>query len=65
MDPSDAAAGVVSLMATKYGIQEDMAIADFVRSKTFRIILEDQAIAQLPPEEILDIYEKERGGQHP
>ena len=59
VDPAVAAANVISLMTEKYGIPEDQAIVRFMKSNTFHIITEDQSVAQLPAEDLLNIYEKE------
>ena len=58
-DPAFVAADVVMLMTEKYGIPEDRAIVEFTKSNLFHIITEDQSVAQLPAEELLQLYEKE------
>lgn len=62
VDPAFAAADVVMLMTERYGIPEDRAIVEFTKSNVFRIITEDQSVAQLPAEELLHLYEKEVRG---
>ena len=61
VDPAEAAANVVALVTEKYGIPEDRAIVEFMKSGTFHLLTEDQSVARLPPEELLRIYEKEVG----
>ena len=59
VDPAEATAKVVGLIMGRYGIPEDVAIVRFMKSRTFRLLTEDQSMAQLPAEDILRIYEKE------
>jgi len=58
-DPSHVAAEIIGMLVTKYGLTEKEAMLSFLRSHTFKRMMEDHCLAQLPSEEILSMYEQE------
>ncbi len=59
IDPSDIAADVAILLSIRDNIPRKDALAAFMRSDTFRHILEDESMADIDSEEALELYRKE------
>ena len=59
VDPSEIAADVAIKLSIRDGITRNDALIAFMRSNTFRRVLEDESMCDMDTEEILEIYRRE------
>ena len=59
IDPSEVAVRVADLLMEEDGLTQNEALVAFMKSETFRRLMRDGKLTELPPERLLEMYREE------
>ncbi|MBP5735563.1 MAG: hypothetical protein J6W53_07105 [Candidatus Methanomethylophilaceae archaeon] len=60
VDPSEVAARVAELLMEEDGLTQNEALVLFMKSDTFRRLMKDGSLTEMPPEQLLEMFRMEK-----